>query len=514
MNNDFFNNFHDKQLVIYGLGISGIAILEFFAWQKYYHPKDLAKMQIIATDDNFPNCNKVKEDFINKSFLPLKMIEFLEPNKINYNSRTIISFSPGIPLYFPKQHFILDIIAKTKARLTLDLEIFQEINYQDNFIAITGTNGKSTTTALTGFIFDKLKINSYIGGNIGKSCFSYKNNQFINSDITRNLEKTTYIFETSSYQLDLSSNHHYQIAALTNITPDHLDRHNSFAGYIDAKKRIFYNQKNDDYALINIDNQASMEVFKELQGKANQQVIAISTSRNNNQANIYGIKIIDNIIFDTIDNISQNNNFRDIKQYKCLSPFLFGEHNYQNIAFAYAITRCYCKKHGLNINPQEIINIICQFKGLDHRLQIVRSINHLQHKINFINDSKATNAESSENALKSFENILWIVGGRKKEGGINILQPYFGKVLKAYLIGESANEFADLMAKYGLDYQICHHLENAIKQAVEDVRNKFFKLPYSNIILSPACASFDQWQNFEKRGEFFTNTVTNLKSEI
>lgn len=506
MNDNFFNNFADKKIIIYGLGISGIAILEFFAWQKYYHSKDLSQMQIIATDDNFLNCNKIKDDFIARNFLPLKMIDFIEPNKIDYNNKTIISFSPGIPLYFPKKHFILDIIEKTNARLTSDLEIFQEINSSDNFIAITGTNGKSTITALTGFIFDRLKIKSYIGGNIGKSCFSYKNEQFINNDITKNsAEKTTYIFETSSYQLDLSNDHHYQIAALSNITPDHLDRHNSFLGYINAKKRIFYNQKKDDYAIINIDNQASMEIFKELQGQENQQVIAISNSKNNNQANIYGVKIIDNIIFDTIDNISQNNNFYDIKQYKCFSPFLFGEHNYQNIAFAYAITRCYCKKHGLTIDPQEIINIICQFKGLDHRLQIVHSIDYSQHKINFINDSKATNAESSENALKSFDNILWIVGGRKKEGGIDILQPYFSKVLKAYLIGESANEFADLMSKCGLDYQICYNLENAIKQAVADVKNKFFRLSYSNIMLSPACASFDQWQNFEKRGEFFTN---------
>jgi UDP-N-acetylmuramoylalanine--D-glutamate ligase len=396
--------------------------------------------------------------------------------RVTYDTDTIISFAPGIPLHFPKPHKILEICKKTGATLACDIEIFYRKNRDANFIAITGTNGKSTTTALSGFIFKELGISAEIGGNIGVPCFDLPTSE-------------NYIFETSSYQLDLLSQTHFHIAALLNITPDHLDRHGSMAGYIEAKKRIFRNQTEKDFALIDIDNENSRKVFDELKADKNFRATLVPISTKKIQENgvaLFGGKLV--------NKIGGENSELELK-----SEFLRGEHNDQNMAFAFTIAWL-----SQIADQNKIVAAIKKFRGLRHRMQIVGKIG----EIKFINDSKATNAESTEHALKAYENIFWILGGKAKDGGISTLQPYFKKIRKAFLIGEATEEFAQILEKNSVDFEKCGDLKTAFEKAFSDAKKS--SLTEKNVLLSPACASFDQWKNFEQRGDYFCKLFDEL----
>jgi UDP-N-acetylmuramoylalanine--D-glutamate ligase len=458
-----------NKFIVYGLGISGISTAKALAQKNF---------EIIATDDN--------QVVIDQNIQKYPEINFKNSAEILFDKNTKISFAPGIPLYFPKPHKILEVCQKTQAQLACDIEIFFELNHlNNNFIGITGTNGKSTTTALTGFIFENLKIPSKIGGNIGIACF----------DLPQNQKNFNYILEVSSYQLDLITNTHFNIACLLNITPDHIDRHGSFDGYINSKKRIFMNQNSQDFAIIDTDNPNSAKVFEGLKNNQNFQANLIEISTSKIPQN--GVAIIENQVFI---------NLKNEKFEFTINQILKGKHNHQNIAFALAIICCHLTKES-QFNQQKIqqvIKIIEGFKGLKHRMQLVATIDG----INFVNDSKATNAESAENALKSYKNIFWILGGKAKEGGIENLKPYFSKIEKAYLIGEASEEFAKILEQNFVNYEKCQTLKNAFDKALIDAKSS--KLIEKNIILSPACASFDQWKNFEERGDFFCKLVNDI----
>jgi UDP-N-acetylmuramoylalanine--D-glutamate ligase len=458
-----------KKFVVYGLGISGISTAKTLIKKNF---------QTVATDDN----QRVIDDNAQK----YPELNFSNFDKIIFDSETIISFAPGIPLYFPKPHKILDICQKTQAKLACDIEIFYELNHKNNdFIGITGTNGKSTTTALTGYIFEKLAIASKIGGNIGIACFEMPQDQ----------TNFNYILEASSYQLDLITNTRFNIACLLNITPDHIDRHGSFENYIESKKRIFLNQNSEDFAIVDVDNLNSFKVFNDLQNNKSFEANLITISTKKIPQN--GVAIIDKKVFVNLEN--QKFEF-------AINPILKGQHNHQNIACALAITCCHLlKKSQFTFQKiEQIIKIIEEFKGLKHRMQLIRKID----EISFVNDSKATNAESTENALKSYENIFWIVGGKAKEGGIESLEPYFSKIKKAYLIGEASDEFAKILEKNSVNYEKCQTLKNAFDKSLIDAKSS--NLIEKNIILSPACASFDQWKNFEERGDYFCKLVNDI----
>ncbi len=456
--------------IVYGLGISGVATAKFLA-----HNGE----NVIATDDNEKAIADGKKKFSD--------IKFQKADEIKYDSDTVISFSPGIPLYYPKSHKILEIIKNSGADLACDIEIFYRKNRENNFIGITGTNGKSTTTALSGFIFKELGLPSEIGGNIGVPCFELPQNQ----------KNFTYIFETSSYQLDLLSQSHFKIAALLNITPDHIDHHGSMAGYIEAKKRIFKNQTEKDFALIDVDNVNSRAVFEELKNDKNfrANLVPISTKKiHENGVALFNGKLVNKI------NGAESS-------LELTSDFLRGEHNDQNMAFAFAIAYCHMfqqEKHSQIEN--RIIAAIKKFKGLRHRMQLLGEIDGVK----FINDSKATNAESTENALKTYDNIFWILGGKAKDGGIVALQPYFKKITKAFLIGEATEEFATILEKNSVNFIKCGDLKNAIAQSFLEAKKIGVK--EKSILLSPACASFDQWKNFEERGDFFCKTFDELQN--
>jgi len=465
-----------ENFIIYGVGISGISTIKNLAIK-------FPNTSIIATDDNELSLKNSELILLSKKFSNITILPF---DQINFNNYSKIIFSPGIPLYFPKPHKILKVIEKYHCELICDLELFYLQNFQENnFIGITGTNGKSTTTALIGFILNHLNYQCEVGGNIGIPCFELP--------IAKNF---CYIFEASSFQLDLMHETKFNIANLTNITPDHLDRHGSMLNYIQSKKKIFANQSKSDFAIINLDDQISFDVYCDLKNDHNfqAQLIGISTRKISD----HGVSIIDGII--------HNNIFNDKFKLPINSKYLKGEHNDQNIAFAFA--SCFChlyQKSSNNFNgeliSQKIIEAIELFKGLRHRLQIVKEIDNIR----FINDSKATNADSTLHALNAYDNIFWILGGRAKEGGISSLQPYFNKIVKAYLIGEASDDFAKILAENNVKFEKCFDLKTAFSKSLADVKN--YSLSQNNILLSPACASLDQFKNFEERGDYFCKLV-------
>lgn len=451
-----YSNFFMKY-VIYGLGISGISTARYLSAKGF---------DVVVTDDNLSAIENAKNKLLQQK------IRYLQSSEIENecDENTVIVFAPGIPLYFPKPHKILEIAKKTKAKLLCDVELFYLFNSQKKFLGITGTNGKSTTTALTGFIFEQLGFNVKIGGNIGVPCFDLP-------------EAEIYVFETSSYHLDLMEKTHFSVASLTNITPDHIDRHGTFENYVEAKKRIFMNQNKNDFAVIGIDNEFSHKIFDEL---VDENLIPISTKKIVEN----GVAIFDGILHNRINGAKSDLSLEGL--------ILKGEHNMQNIAIAFANVYCHILQQKISdISENMIVDAIKKFKGLRHRMQYLGNVTG----VSFINDSKATNAESTENALKSYDHIFWILGGKAKEGGIDILQPYFNKITKAYLIGDASEEFAKILEKNLVEFEKCGDLQTAIKKSFFDAKNSGLK--EKNILLSPACASFDQWKNFEERGDFF-----------
>ncbi len=449
--------------LVYGLGISGLNLA------KYLIKKG---DKVFLIDDNEKSIAVAKQAL--QGFEGFEFLQFDEIlTKIDKNSAII--FSPGIPLYFPKRHKILDVVSASGCALMCDVELFYLLNKNHKFIGITGSNGKSTTSTLIYFILREIGINSCLAGNIGIACFDLMLNHKIESN-------TNFVLEISSYQLDLMNRACLGVAALTNITPDHIDRHGSFENYILAKKKIFQNQELGDFAVINIDNENAKKIYDELKN-SKRNLIAVSAK----SALEKGVSVVDGFLY------------VDAKKYSIKNAILKGEHNMQNIAIAVACVYANLLQNNLlqNDTITKIAKAIEKFKGLRHRLQFLGNVDG----VNFINDSKATNAESSEKALQAYDHVFWILGGLAKEGGINILKPYFSKVIKAYLIGKASEDFAKVLQENGVKFEKCDNLENAFKKSFFDAKNAGLK--ERNILLSPACASFDQWKNFEERGDYF-----------
>ncbi len=432
--------YKNKKFGVFGLGLSGLATIKY-----------LTKKQanFIAFDDGEATITKIRSDY------PQFTNNLRDLNDPTWQKIDYLILSPGIPLTYPSPHKIVEIAHQAGAKIICDIELLYLDNKQAYFIGITGTNGKSTTTSLITHILKYNGLNAIVGGNIGIPVL----------DIEVSKKDPIFVIEASSFQLDLLDKTKFNIALLLNITPDHLDRHGNMENYSKSKYRIFAHQNENDYAIINSD------LPKE------DQMITFSEEK---QANI---SVIDNIL--TFEK----------KTYQLpTNNSLLGKHNQQNLAASIAC----CIKVGLKI--EQIIAAIPSFVGLKHRMQYLGEFNG----ITFINDSKATNADSSSKALASFNNIIWIAGGVAKEGGIEPLKEYFSKIKQALLIGKSQDQFAqtcgDLVA-----WQKCETLANAFNIACKIAKAGDI------ILLSPACASYDQWKNFEARGDAFIELFNDLK---
>ncbi len=394
-----------------------------------------------------------------------------------WNELEMLVLAPGVPLTHPAPHAVVIEAQKHGCEVIGDIELLFRACPDARYIGITGTNGKSTTTALIGHILKDSGMATEVGGNLGTACLSLEPLG----------EEGIYVLELSSYQLDLLRSSHFDIACWMNITPDHLDRHGDMDGYVAAKQNIFKRQGAADVAIIGVDDAYSDAVAHERIAAAQQRVVPVSVKTPVQE----GIYVKNDALYDEFSGLQTTYDLRKPQRLK-------GLHNWQNACIAYAA----CRAAG--IAPERIFRAMETFEGLPHRMEWVRELDG----VTFVNDSKATNADSTEKALATYDSIYWILGGKAKAGGISTLSQYFPRIRHAFLIGDAAKEFAATL-EGRVPYTQCGTLEKATQQAAAKAQQDNAK--DAVVLLSPACASFDQWPNFEARGDAFrsyANAVT------
>lgn len=459
--------YQNKKVGVFGLAKAGSATVASLL---------AGGAQVFAWDDKPESRAAFEKNF------PQGKAHLSEPAKWPWFELDAFVVSPGVPLTHPEPHYTLKHAREANVRVIGDIELLCESQPHAQKIAITGTNGKSTTTSLIGHILKSAGRKVEVGGNLGTAALSLSP---LGSD-------GCYVLELSSYQLDLVANTRFNISMLLNVTPDHIDRHGSMQGYITAKSHIFDRQTKNDAAIVNIDDDYSRSQYAALKQTSKAKLIAVSV-----KTELKNSIFVDNegTLYDKTDPA------RPIVVRLHDIANLTGRHNWQNAAFAYAA----CKLYGLT--TREIEKGLQSFPGLRHRLQLVATL----HGVRFINDSKATNADATSHALAPFSNIYWIAGGKAKEGGITTLDSYFPNVTHAFLIGDAQEEFGRTL-EGKVPYTLC----GTLAKAVEAAAAKAFEERKQNavVLLSPACASFDQWKSFEERGDAFCAMTEKLLESI
>lgn len=453
-----------KDVAVYGLGRTGLAAARALK---------AGKARVHAWDDSEETRAKAEA-----AGIPLSDL-----NKRDWQSFAALVLSPGIPYRFPQPHRLVRLAQMTNVPVVGDMELFARAVQQlpergrPKVIGITGTNGKSTTTALIGHILKECGMDARIGGNIGTGVL----------DMAPLHANAYYVLELSSYQLDLVKSLHCDVAVMLNVSPDHLDRHGGMKGYVDAKRRIFLNQQPGDTAVIAVDDTITQTLAMDLAARGGVRVTQVSSEF----ALGRGVSAVNGNLFDSLS----GNAIRvgDLNE----APALPGRHNHQNAAAAYAACRA------LGIEPSRINAAIQTFPGLAHRMEQVGEIDGVR----FVNDSKATNAQAAEQALRAYPRVYWIAGGVPKAEGIGPLNSLFNRVAKAYLIGDAADAFARTIENV-VPFEKSGTLENAVSSAFRDARASGEENPI--VLLSPACASFDQFKDFEARGDAFRHIVEDL----
>jgi UDP-N-acetylmuramoylalanine--D-glutamate ligase len=397
--------------------------------------------------------------------------------KFDWRGVAAMVLSPGIPHSFPKPHPAVVAAREAGVPIIGDIELLGRAEPAARTIGVTGTNGKSTTTALIAHILATAGERAEVGGNLGPPALGLKP---LGAD-------GTYVLEMSSFQLELIETLAFDIAVLLNITPDHLDRHGDMAGYVAAKNRIFAGQDDDATAVIGVDDEICREIAAALRLDGNRRIVPISVR----EVIRDGVYVEDGWLVDAMDDPPAR--IFDLRE----APRLPGSHNAQNAAAAYTVAR----RAGLS--AEVAIAGIRTFPGLVHRQELVDTI----YGVRYINDSKATNADATEKALACYEAIYWIAGGLPKAGGITSLAPYFKRVRHAFLIGDATGEFAATLDSR-VSYTRCGDLATAVAAASDRARTEH--APDAVVLLSPACASYDQFPNFEARGDTFRDLVAGL----
>jgi UDP-N-acetylmuramoylalanine--D-glutamate ligase len=447
-----------RPVAVLGLGKSGLVAAralaasgaEVWAWDD-----DTAKRAAIATTDLY-NCD--------------------------WSRPSALVLSPGIPHEFPKPH---PVAAKAKAAhvpVIGEVELLFRAQPKATFIGITGTNGKSTTTALIGHILRRSGKRAEVGANLGTPALALAPLE----------DGGIYVLEMSSYQLELVPTARFDVAVLLNITPDHLDRHGGMAGYVAAKRRIFDRQRSQDWAVIGIDDEYCRAIRD---GLTSRHVMAIAIGRKVVSGTSIGREAASTIT--VRDGILSDESGRAIMDL-ATAPALPGPHNWQNAAAAFAVARA------LGISSASIAAGIETYPGLPHRQELIDT----GAGVRFINDSKATNADATAKALACYEPIYWILGGRPKENGLEGLEPFYPRIARAYLIGEAAPAFGRTLDAHHVATRQCGTLDRAVAEAAADAAKE--GRANAVVLLSPACASFDQFANFEERGDRFRALVQGL----
>ena len=412
------NIFFNKTILIYGLGKSGLSAVKFLKKNN----------EVIKCDDKIQNnYKKIKKIFFD-----------------------YIILSPGIDINSCK---LSSFLKKNYKKVYTDLDIFYNYHKKNTKITITGTNGKSTTAKILYEILKAQKIDVRLVGNIGNPILLEKN-------ITN---KTVFVIEASSYQLEYSKLFRSNISLILNITPDHLDRHKTISEYVKAKFKLISNQSKKDLAIINMDN---FYIKRQLKLKN------------------FSSKII---------KINKKKNTNFIKKIK--NKYFSLEGNKENLRFILAVTKI------LKIKNDFVLKVLEKFKGLNYRQQIIYN----SKKLTIINDSKATTFSASESLLKSLDNVHWIVGGLAKKGDKLLLSNKDSRNIKAYIFGKDKIFFVNKVKKV-MKYESFSNLKILIKKIFLDIKDDK-KFIHKTIFFSPAAASFDNFNNFEERGNYFNKLI-------
>jgi UDP-N-acetylmuramoylalanine--D-glutamate ligase len=446
--------FAGKTVALFGLGGSGLSTLSAL----------LAGGATVAPWDDSEAARK------KAAAAGVKLVDLAAAD---WSGFAALVLAPGVPLTHPKPHWTVERAHAAGVEVIGDIELFVRERRAraegSPLVAITGTNGKSTTTALIAHIAGSAGRDVALGGNIGTPIF----------DLPPPAADRIHVIECSSFQIDLAPTLDPSVGLLINITPDHIDRHGSLDNYAAIKERLVAASR---VALVGVDDEICRGIFARLKLDATRTTLAIS-QRPSRFADVF---VEDHRIF--VKGAAAP--VIDLRS----APALRGEHNGQNAAFAFAAARA------LGLSNEEIGKGLASFPGLAHRMEQIGRAG----RVLFVNDSKATNADAAEKALKSFTDIFWILGGKPKEGGIEPLRPLFDRVSKAYLIGAASEAFAKTLGDQ-VPFELSGVLENALAAAARDAAAS--SLPEPVVLLSPACASYDQFANFEARGDRFRALV-------
>ncbi|HLI19769.1 MAG TPA: UDP-N-acetylmuramoyl-L-alanine--D-glutamate ligase [Stellaceae bacterium] len=449
-------SFRNQRIAVMGLARSGLAAAEALK---------RGGAEVLAWDDN-------AEKRAQAEALGVPLVDL---GAADLGGIAALVLSPGIPATFPKPHPVAARARAAGIDIIGDIELLWQSRRGSRFAGITGTNGKSTTTALLGHILAEAGIPIAVGGNLGVPALS----------LAPLGEDGVYVLEMSSYQLELTKSLAFDVAILLNITPDHLDRHGGMEGYVAAKERIFAAQGARQAAVIGLDDAICQGIAKKLATSGHRLLPISAEHAAPGGVYIDGTQLID-------DTERRHAAVLDLASLARLP----GRHNWQNAAASFAAARA------LGVTAANAARGIASFPGLAHRQELIATI----AGVRYVNDSKATNADATAKALVCYDDILWIAGGIAKEGGIASLAPYFPRIRHAFLIGEAAAAFAQTL-EGRVPYTLSGDLATALKAARDAAK------PGSTVLLSPACASFDQFTDFEARGEAFRRLVQALRSD-
>ncbi len=459
----YVESLNGKPVAVFGLGLSGFSSARALL---------AGGAAVSAWDDN-----EEKRAAAEKEGIPL--LNFMTTG---LNGFSALVLAPGIPLHFPEPHPAVLRAREAGVEIIGDLEILHRSNHGVKTIGITGTNGKSTTTALIAHLLRESGIDAIAAGNIGKPAL----------DIDLPKKDGAIVLEISSYQMDLCPTFRPDFSVMLNVTPDHLDRHGSFESYAAAKERIF---EGEGVGICGVDDAASQAMYERAVKSAIRRMIPVSVKKEVTG----GVYVKEGVLIDCLD--------EDAREIGAVSdmPSLPGTHNHENLCAAYAV----CRQFGLI--PQDILNHAKTYPGLPHRQKIVRVINGVA----YINDSKATNAEASSKAIACYRNIYLIAGGRAKEGGLSGLEPLLDRINHVFLIGEAMEDFAAWLKHNGVEHTKSHSLDVAVLEAHTKAQaDRGQPGGAGTVLLSPACASWDQFRNFEHRGDVFTALVNALSEDV
>jgi UDP-N-acetylmuramoylalanine--D-glutamate ligase len=447
-------------VAVVGAGLSGLATARALA---------LGGARVVVWDDKEKGRAEAEAAGLTVSDLSLA----------DFSRFAALVLAPGIPLTHPEPHWSVRRARGAGIEVIGDIELFFRERAKQgspgNVVVITGTNGKSTTTALTTHLLSSAGRHVELGGNIGAAVL----------DLAPFARDLTYVLELSSFQIDLAPSLQPDAAALLNITPDHLDRHGTLENYAAIKARVFSHLGPDGTAVIGVDDEPCRAIAETLHGPFAVKRIAVGHAVEN------GVWVADGVL------VEMEGGKEVARADLAGIGSLRGAHNWQNAAAAYALAR------SQGVDASAIQQGLKSFAGLAHRMEQVAR----RDRVLFVNDSKATNADAAGKALASYADIYWIIGGRAKEGGLAGLEPFYSKIVRAYLIGEAADAFARQLGD-AVDHVQCGTLDRAVAEAAADASRSNAAEPV--VLLSPACASYDQFDNFAKRGDAFRDIVMSL----